>query len=119
MRVPDRIQHMLEAVNNIDQDIGSLTEAQFLADGKTQRAVIESIIVIGEAANRIMGIDPTIEQSNPEIWQQFRDAYEMRIVLTHEYFRVDPTIVWTTVKNHLPQLAQLLSRFCSDNYQTG
>ncbi|OIP15646.1 MAG: hypothetical protein CO105_11030 [Comamonadaceae bacterium CG_4_9_14_3_um_filter_60_33] len=119
LRVPDRIQHMLEAVDNINLDIGNLTEEQFLADGKTQRAVIESIIVIGEAANRIMGLDPTIEQNHQEIWQQLRDAYEMRIVLTHEYFRVDPTIVWTTVKNHIPQLAHLLSRFCSDNYQSG
>ena len=110
-RVSDRIQHMLEAIGNARSDIGALSKDQFLADGKTQRAVIESIIVIGEAANKVIQLDPSIEQRNPILWQQFRDSYDMRIVLTHEYFRVDPSIVWTTVKNHLPQLEGLLKPF--------
>lgn len=88
---------------------------QFLADGKTQRAVIESIIVIGEAANNLMRLAPEIEQNGPLIWQHLRDVYDMRIVLTHEYFRVDAAIVWTTVKNHLPQLEKLLIAFASEN----
>ena len=114
-RVSDRIRHMLEAIHNVGSDIGALTQAQFLADGKTQRAVIESIMVIGEAANKIMGLDPSIEQRNLMLWQQFRDASDMRNLLTHEYFRVDPAIVWTTVKNHLPQLESLLRAFSDGN----
>ena len=110
-RVPDRVRDMLEAIGNAHADIGDLGKEQFLADGKTQRAVIESIVVIGEAANQIMTLDPSIEQRNPVLWQQFRDAYGMRIVLTHEYFRVDAAVVWTTVKNNLPGLEKLLRDF--------
>jgi len=106
---------MLEAINNARLDIGDLSKEQFLSDGKTQRAVIESIIVIGEAANKIMGLDPSIEQRNPALWQQFRDAYDMRIVLTHEYFRVDAAIVWTTVKNSLPGFEKTLIAFSAGN----
>ncbi len=113
-RVPDRIQDMLEAINNVRLDIGDLSKEQFLADGKTQRAVIESIIVIGEAANKIMGLAPSIEQRNSALWQQFRDAYDMRIVLTHEYFRVDAAIVWTTVKNSFPGFEKMLISFLRD-----
>jgi uncharacterized protein with HEPN domain len=36
---------MLEAIRNARSDIGDLGKEQFLADGKTQRAVIESIIL--------------------------------------------------------------------------
>ena len=108
-RVPERIEDIREALGNLRSDLGSLTKKQFLHDGKTQRAVIESIIVIGEAANNIMRIDPGIEQRNPEAWQHFREAYDMRIVLTHEYFRVDASVVWDTVKNDLPALEALLS----------
>ena len=118
LRVPDRVRHMLEAAENIRSDIGSLSQEHFLIDGKTQRAVIEGIIVIGEAANKIMSLDSSIEKMNPALWQQFRDAYDMRIVLTHEYFRVDPAIVWNTVQNHLPQLVNLLLAFVAE-YDAG
>ena len=43
----------------------------------------------------------------------------MRIVLTHEYFRVDALIVWNTVKNHLPQLEVLLMALSVQGAQGG
>ena len=113
-RLADRIEHMLEAARNIRSDIGDLDEDRFLTDGKTQRAVIEGILVIGEAANKVMGLDPSMEQQHPELWQQLRDASDMRNLLAHEYFRVDPGVVWTTVKTHLPVLERLLSTFAAD-----
>lgn len=109
-RVPERIEDLLEAVGHIESDIGDLDEAAFLDDGKTQRAVIESLIVIGEAAHKLLQLDPGIERSAPALWHHFRDAYDMRIILTHEYFRVDAAVVWTTVRKHLPDLkAQLIA----------
>jgi len=114
-RVLDRVRDMLEAISNAKSDIGDLGKEQFLADGKTQRAVIESIIVIGEAANNVMRLHPSIEQNYPSVWQHFRDAWDMRIVLTHEYFRVDAAIVWTTVRNNLPELESLLIAFAAQN----
>ena len=107
-RVPARLLDMREAIANARSDIGSLSKDEFLADGKTQRAVIESLIVIGEAANIIMRLDPDIAERAPDAWQQLHDAYDMRIVLTHEYFRVDPAVVWDTVRNDLPTLDALV-----------
>lgn len=107
-RVPARLLDMREAIANARSDIGTLGKDKFLADGKTQRAVIESLIVIGEAANIIMRLDPNLAAQAPDAWQQLRDAYDMRIVLTHEYFRVDPTVVWDTVRNDLPILDALV-----------
>lgn len=107
-RVPARLMDMREAIANARSDIGTLRKDEFLADGKTQRAVIESLIVIGEAANIIMHLDPSLAERAPDAWQQLRDAYDMRIVLTHEYFRVDPTVVWDTVCNDLPTLDALV-----------
>ena len=104
-RVPERLQDMREAIHNAMSDIGDLTKEQFLSDGKTQRAVIESIIVIGEAASSLMRLDPGIERRNPQAWQHFRDAYDMRIVLTHEYFRIDAAVVWDTYCKDRPAQA--------------
>jgi uncharacterized protein with HEPN domain len=49
-RIADRLQDLREAIANIRSDIGASSRDEFLGDGKTQRAVIESLIVIGEAA---------------------------------------------------------------------
>lgn len=118
-RVPDRVQDMLEAICNARSDIGDLGKDEFLVDGKTQRAVIESIVVIGEAANHILRLEPSLEQTNRSLWQQCREAYDMRIVLTHEYFRVDAAIVWTTVQSHLPQLERILVAFLDQADRSG
>lgn len=107
-RIPERLQDIREAIGNARSDLGSLTKEQFLADGKTQRAVIVSLIVAGEAANHVMRLAPEMEQKVPEVWQRLKDVYDMRIILTHEYFRVDAAVVWDTVKNDLASLEALL-----------
>lgn len=107
-RVPARLLDMREAIANVRNDIGTLSKDEFLADGKTQRAVIESLIVIGEAANIILRLDPDLQHRVPDAWRSLREAYDMRIVLTHEYFRIDAAIVWDTVKNDLPALDALV-----------
>jgi uncharacterized protein with HEPN domain len=38
----------------------------------------------------------------------------MRILLTHEYFRVDAGVVWDTVHHDLPRLEQLLKTLDTD-----
>jgi uncharacterized protein with HEPN domain len=40
-------------------------------------------------------------------------AYEMRNVLAHGYFMVDMEIVWKTIKNDLPIMAEQISRLMS------
>jgi uncharacterized protein with HEPN domain len=114
-RVSERLHDIREAIENARNDLGALTKLQFLSDGKTQRAVVESIIVIGEAANSIMRLAPHLEQKNLEAWQHFKEAYDMRIILTHEYFRIDSAVVWDTVKNDLPILKAFVDSIAIEN----
>ncbi|WP_139556684.1 HepT-like ribonuclease domain-containing protein [Methylotetracoccus oryzae] len=107
-RVNERFADVLEAIENIKSDLGEFGRDEFLTDGKTQRAVIESLIVMGEAGKRILELEPGLQTRQPELWQHLRDPYDMRIVLTHEYFRVDPTIVWTTLQCSVPELERHL-----------
>lgn len=107
-RISERLLDMQQAIEHIQSDLGDLQRDGFLRDGKTQRAVVESLIVIGEAAHSILRADPTLEPTHPELWLQFRDAYGMRIILTHEYFRIDAALVWDTIQNDLPNLERLL-----------
>lgn len=86
-----------------------------MADGKTQRAVIESIIVMGEAANNVMRLAPELELRSPELWQHLKDVCDMRNLVTHSYFRVDVGVVWGTVKDDLPNFESLLKDVSIEN----
>jgi uncharacterized protein with HEPN domain len=110
-RVVQRVQDIQLAIKNAVEDLGDLDKEAFLKDGKTQRAVIESLIVIGEAANQILRLDPTIAESSSLIGKHLKEVYDMRLVLTHQYFRVDAGVVWDTVKSDIPELKKLLNDF--------
>lgn len=112
-RALDRARDIVDAINNIQNDLDALNKEAFLQDGKTQRAVIESFIVAGEAANRLCDLRPDLEGTDQALWSHLRDAYAMRNVLTHEYFRVDAGIVWETVQQEIPVLEGLLQNFLS------
>jgi uncharacterized protein with HEPN domain len=107
-RILDWVNDIRESIKNIRADIGSLTKPEFLADGKSQRAVIKGLTDIGEAANNIMKLAPGLKQRNPDTWRHFEDVYAMRIRLTHTYHRTNSNIVFDTVQNDLPTLERLL-----------
>jgi len=71
--------------------------AAFLADPRTQEAVIRNFEIIGEATKRL---GPEITGAHPELpWRQmagFRD------ILIHAYDRVDVEEVWNVVQNEVP-----------------
>lgn len=44
-RALDRARDILDAIANIQNDLGALSKDAFLEDGKTQRAVIEGLLL--------------------------------------------------------------------------
>ncbi len=101
-RVADYLQHILEAVSNIDEYTAGMDLAGFMVDRKTSDAVIRNLEVIGEASNNITKHHPEFAISHPQV--PWGVAYEMRNALAHGYFSVDLTIVWQTIQNDLPVL---------------
>ena len=72
----------------------------FAADAKTRKAVLADFAIIGEAAARI---PEEVVRSHPQVpWRSMRD---MRNVVIHAYFQVEPAIVWETIRRDLPGLA--------------
>ena len=54
LRHEDYLEHVLDAIKLARAYVEGLTKAQFLADRKTQQAVILNIVVIGEAATQLV-----------------------------------------------------------------
>ena len=107
LRVADYLQHILEAIGNIQEYTTGMNLAGFMADRKTCDAVIRNLEVIGEACNNIAKNHPDFAAQHAAVPWGF--AYEMRNALAHGYFTVDLAIVWQTIQNDLPALQQQVS----------
>ncbi len=94
-----RAQDMVDEAELILDHVRGRDAAAFLEDKVLQAAVLYRLAVIGEAVAHI----PTgVRDRHPEIpWRQIRD---MRNVLTHAYFGVDLSRVWSVVDGHLATL---------------
>lgn len=83
-----------------------MAKEDFLADRKTQQAVMLNLIVLGEAATKIAVEAPEFAAAHPDLpWQQMRG---MRNRMAHGYFAVNLDLVWETVKVSLPELERQL-----------
>ena len=102
LRVRDYLSHILEAIERINRYVGN-SEEEFLRDEKTQDAVIRNFEIIGEAARNIEKHHPGYAAEHSDV--PWGIAYEMRNALAHGYFMVDMGIVWKTIRNDLPGLA--------------
>lgn len=109
-RCADYLQHIVEAIDNIQNYTVGMDLAAFIADRRTCDAVIRNIEVIGEACNNVVKHHAAFAAAHASIPWSF--AYEMRNALSHGYFTVDNAIVWRTVQQDLPglrtQIANLL-----------
>lgn len=108
LRIHDYIEHILIAIDRINQYTSGMTLDDFLLDLKTQDAVILNFENIGEASRNIARNYPEFSDANSQV--PWGSAYEMRNVLAHGYFKVDLDIVWTTIQKDLSDLrAKILS----------
>lgn len=79
-----------------------MSKAEFLSDKRTQQAVIMSLIVIGEAATKVMDEHEVFCEAHPEVpWRAMRG---MRNRIAHGYFDINLELVWETMQTALPDL---------------
>ena len=95
----DYVRDMLEAARKAEEFIGGMTLEQFLADDKTNYAVVRAITIVGEAAKKI---PEQVRTRYPDV--PWREIAGMRDKVTHEYFGVDLRRVYETVRRDLPSL---------------
>lgn len=101
-RIPDYIEHILEAIERIDLYLADMDEVAFLGDQKTQDAVVRNFEIIGEAAHNIERYHAAFATAHPDIpWSVI---YAMRNRVAHGYFKVDLEMVWKTIRSDLPEL---------------
>ena len=112
LRQTNYLEHMRESIGLARSYVEGLTKDDFIADKKTQQAVILNIIVLGEAATKIADECPEFAASHSEIpWKHMRG---MRNRLAHGYFEINLDVVWDTVHQSLPELQQQMIKISNE-----
>lgn len=107
LRYRDYLDHMLDAIRLARSYVDGLAKEEFMADRKTQQAVILNIVIIGEASTKLVDENLGFADQHPEIpWKQMRG---MRNRMAHGYFEIDLDIVWDTVLLSLPDLERKIA----------
>jgi uncharacterized protein with HEPN domain len=100
-RVPkERLQDLRTAIDRIRRVVAGLDQTSF--EQMDQEALIPicwSFVVIGEAIKVLPG---DLLSRHPAVdWRGFA---RFRDVLAHQYFRIEPTLLWQAISVSLPPL---------------
>lgn len=104
-----RIEDMIEAIERSISYVHGHNRSSFLADPRSQDAVLRNLEVLGEASKRIPS--PIMHQYPDIPWSRLAD---MRNILVHEYHSVDPNIVLDTVRDELPPILPILKSILAE-----
>ncbi len=105
----ERIMHMVEAIDRIEQFTEDMNYATFMDNEMAQYAVIKNFEILGEAAYQI---SKALKEKYFEAeWDKIEG---MRHILVHDYYRINSQILWNTKEEKLKdlrgQLREILER---------
>lgn len=93
------LNDILQAILSVDEHLESKRDfAEYKANKTKRRAVERELEIIGEAVNKLLKINLSIEISYA------RMIVDLRNKVIHAYDNVNDTVIWNVVVNHLPIL---------------
>lgn len=106
-RVEEYVADILEAIAAIRLYTRS-GKREFINNPMARDAVIARVIQIGEAVKGAQAGGLDLEELEPDVpWRQIAG---MRDILSHQYWRTDPGIVWAVAAKDLKPLAASAKR---------
>ena len=93
------IDDIIESANAINSYVENINFQMFIEDRKTFSATLREYMIIGESVGKIIEI---LEERSPNYpWRMVKD---FRNFIVHEYFGVNPQIVWDLTTQELKLL---------------
>ena len=102
----DRLQHIEECIDNINNYLQGYTFEDMKADKKCFHAVVYNLMIIGEAANLITKGFRSQHSETP-----WRIIVDMRNLLIHGYITTNASFIWDTYTNDLPILKKQIKEY--------
>ena len=102
----ERLQHMVDAADAIAEYVARGRQA-FETDPAVEDAILFRIVVIGEAAKAVVQRDPALATNLSSV--EWSALARMRDRVTHQYWAIDPQIVWDTAVGDIPEVRRLVA----------
>jgi uncharacterized protein with HEPN domain len=99
------IAQILDSINKIELYSAGYSEAEYLADGKTQSALLLQLLLIGEIAKKIS------EETKSHIDLPWKHIIGFRDKVVHNYFDIHLMVVWNTIQHDIPALKRSLFEY--------
>ncbi len=100
---PAHLRAIFQQTDLIQLFTAGMDQAAFLADAKTQYAVIRALEILGEAAKRL---SEQFQMQNPDL--AWRTLAEIRNIALIGYDRIDYERVWDMIQAGIPPLMDVL-----------
>lgn len=103
------LKDILDAMEKIEKFVEDMSFEKFKEDDKTSSAVVKKFEIIGEASKNV---PEGIKQKYTQI--PWKEMAGMRDKLIHIYFGVNYRLVWTAIKERIPQLKPLIKKILDE-----
>lgn len=100
-----RLQHMADAITEIEAYVASMDYEAFARDSKTRFASIKQLEIIGEAAHHLSA---PLKEAHSDV--QWAPIIALRHILVHEYYGIQSDILWRIITVHLPTFKSALQK---------
>jgi len=106
----DKTRGLLEYMLEDAQDAAAFAKEagdfeSFIHDAKTRKAIVMSLLNIGELANQL---PKEFTDAHTEL--PWRTMTKMRNIAAHGYHSMSDDIIWDTVQNSVPELIRFLRK---------
>jgi len=99
------VEHILRAISDIEEYIGSMNFDEFSKDKLIQDGVMRKLEIIGEASKRL-----SFELTDSIQGIPWKEICGMRDKLIHDYFGVDIMAVWKTATEDIKTFKNALKK---------
>jgi len=104
------LKDILKEIDNISKFTEGINYENFVSDEMRYYATIRCLELIGES---IRQLSEEFKKANPEI--EWRKIVDLRNILIHEYFEIEPEIIWDVIKNEIPNLKYFILEYLDKN----
>lgn len=109
LKDPIRLQHILEAINNIESVSEGLTLQQLEDNVILRHGLTWNIMIIGEASNKL-----TKDFCAAHPATDWRAITGMRNVLVHDYYQINESELLSVIKDDIPLLKMQIERYIAE-----
>lgn len=105
LKDPDRLAHILEAIENVNAFMKDKTSEDLQKDKLLYFAVVKNVEIIGEAAYKLTN---DFKESHTEI--PWRLIEKMRHIMVHGYYKISIPLLFNVYSVDIPLLESFIKK---------